>query len=536
MRRLASLVIAACVLAACGSDGEETVGSAAPPVEATAGVSEPHATDGPDASAPEPAPNSFDADAVYRHLSISVSPTLDPDKAGSPAFNMQLFPLYDRLVFFNSDAEIDPMLAESWELSADPPYLDLVLRDDIVFHSGAPIDAAAVKANLDRSRALEDSVNRSQLAIVSDVEVAGDHTVRIHLSEPNTTILGMLADRAGMIVDPAAFGSDDLSLTGAGSGPYQVAEFRPGEHVRYVRAENYWDLDAQRVAGMEHTLIADDETRLTAVLAGEADGAEITATQVDRAAASAQVVERPILSYLNLIFNNSRGPLQDHRVRKAIGRAIDREGIVQAVYAGKCAATVQTAPAGHFTYSEAVDADEHGYDVEVARALLEEAGHGDGFEITVVIPTIPLYVAALEIVQANLAEIGVDVVIQAVPPTEVASLMFDRKDPDATLTLTTTSASPAIDAALHYLPEAFRNPGGNSTDELISLVEDVTTLVDQDAVEAAWDDLQVEAIDFATTIPICHVVRLIAHGDHVSGLEVYLGGHWEFRGVGISAD
>ena len=93
-----------------------------------------------------------------------------------------------------------------------------------MFHDGAPVDAAAVKANLERARTLPDSNRKSELATVASVEAPDAETVVLRLSEPDASLLSQLSDRAGMMMSPAAFDKDPGGKPVC-SGPYQ---FRSG--------------------------------------------------------------------------------------------------------------------------------------------------------------------------------------------------------------------------------------------------------------------------------------------------------------------
>ena len=122
------------------------------------------------------------------------------------------------------DLKIVPQLAQSWTTSDDNKTLTFKLRKDAVFHDGAPVDAAAVKANLERARTLPDSNRKSELATVASVEAPDAETVVLRLSEPDASLLSQLSDRAGMMMSPAAFDKGSRRQAGVlGSVPVQGA-------------------------------------------------------------------------------------------------------------------------------------------------------------------------------------------------------------------------------------------------------------------------------------------------------------------------
>src|SRR3546814_9744580 len=84
----------------------------------------------------------------------------------------------------------------------------MTLRDKVVYHDGTPMDAASVKANLDRAKSLPDSNRKSELATLARVEAPDPSTIILHLSEPDASFLSQLSDRAGMMQSPASFDKD----------------------------------------------------------------------------------------------------------------------------------------------------------------------------------------------------------------------------------------------------------------------------------------------------------------------------------------
>ena len=143
-----------------------------------------------------------------------------------------LFPfmalIYDRLTQINDNLEVEPMLAQSWEFAKDGSTLDFKLRSDATFTDGTKIDAAAVKANLDRARSAPYSTHINTLKSITNVTAVNPTTVRITLVPGQGVQLpSVLAQNPGMIVNPKAITDPNADLTqgpGAGneSGPYKL--------------------------------------------------------------------------------------------------------------------------------------------------------------------------------------------------------------------------------------------------------------------------------------------------------------------------
>src|SRR5918912_2051857 len=149
---------------------------------------------------------------------------LDPTLARTFVGRIVFSALCDKLVDVDDKLNIVPMLATSWEWSADNKTLTLKLRSGVTFHDGEKFDAAAVKYNIERHKTMQGSNRRGELAPVSSVDVVDDHTVRLNLSAPFSPLLAQLADRAGMMVSPKAAKAegDKFGAKPVCSGPFRL--------------------------------------------------------------------------------------------------------------------------------------------------------------------------------------------------------------------------------------------------------------------------------------------------------------------------
>src|SRR3981189_3274789 len=129
-------------------------------------------------------------------VSANANPsTLDPQTGGSGSDHSFLYPIHDTLVDFEpATLKAVPGLAESWS-NPDPKTLLLNIRAGVAFHDGTPLDAAAVKFNLDRARTDPRSNIKGDLVTVESVEVTGPQQVAIKLKQPDSALLLILSDR-----------------------------------------------------------------------------------------------------------------------------------------------------------------------------------------------------------------------------------------------------------------------------------------------------------------------------------------------------
>ena len=473
------------------------------------------------------------SDAVIRfQWGTPAGSNYDPHTAFNQFANIYLYPAYDRLTDLTPDGEVVPMLAESWEFTESDTVLRLVLREGVVFHDGEAFDAEAVKANIERGKTVEASAVVADLASVDEVVVVDERTVELHLSSPGSSLPALLADRAGMMVSPAAFDNEDLDLMPVGAGPYQVVEHTPGSVISFERFADYWDPAAQTLGGVELTMQLDPEARLRAVIDGQADGTSLNSDQATAATDAGLVVSTAPTTGAFLLFVNMAKPgLDTLEVRRAISLAIDRQGIAEALHAGLCTPTNSIFPATYWAGTDSIPVDE--VDLDTARSLLDEAGYGEGLDLSAVVVNVPFYVAQLEALQAMLGEIGINLTVTALEPTELLS-RFATGEADLYFTQYPGSVDPAKTVASIFATEATLNPGQYSNAELDELAGQGLSVIDQAERAPIYQELAAVAAADYFHIPVCSPDGVWAMTESVGNLVPTLGGSVDFRGVTLA--
>src|SRR5881227_1271770 len=138
-------------------------------------------------------------------ISAPANPSsLDPATGGAGSDHAFLFTMYDTLTEWEFETlKPKPGIAESWSF-ADPTTFVLNIRPGVTFHDGTPLDAEAVKFNLERNKTDPKSNIKADLASMASAEVTGPMQVTLKLSAPDAALPGILSDRAGMMVSPTA--------------------------------------------------------------------------------------------------------------------------------------------------------------------------------------------------------------------------------------------------------------------------------------------------------------------------------------------
>ena len=308
--------------------------------------------------------------------------------------------IYDGLVKYKgATTDVEPALAEKWEVSPDARTWTFTLRRNVKFHDGTPLDAKAVVWNFERwwKSAHPQHENQKKAgqtfeywegqfggfddkSIVTKVEATGSHTVRITLREPQAPFLANLAmfvfeSRAPR---PWRSGALEFGKHPVGTGAYKFVEWKPNQEVVLEANADYWGVKP-KVKRVVVRNIKDNSQRLGALKAGEIHGMEglnpddVAVVKRDQAL---QVLLRPTNTTGYIAFNFKVKEFQDKRVRQAFDHAINRAGIVEALYGGTGLVATQFQPPPLWGYNK--DLKPYEYNPAKAQDLLKQAGLGGG--------------------------------------------------------------------------------------------------------------------------------------------------------------
>jgi ABC-type transport system substrate-binding protein len=311
---------------------------------------------------------------------------VDPIRTGTFTERQLSTPVYESLFDIDASGRAVPWLVESYSVSDDGLRYRLRLRQGIRFHDGTPFDAAAVLANLERTR---NPANRcrclSSLRELRDVRALDAYTVEFVLKEPNAALPTVLADAPGIMVSPKAFKADPTGIgtRPVGTGPFRFVEWVRNSRFVVARNPDYWRpgepyLDRVIFRGMQNT-----ETRETAFLSGQTD---MILQPTARFMYTIRADKRVALYYPagfgteGVYFNFNKEPLDDLRVRKAVAHAIDRPLIARTLGFGE--PTLAYSPFGKGVAGVTQPTDVYpAYDLARARALLADYGKPVAFSL-----------------------------------------------------------------------------------------------------------------------------------------------------------
>ena len=315
---------------------------------------------------------------------IAEPQSLDPHTVTATNDFRILVNIYDGLVRYkNGTLEVEPALAQSWDVSEDGKTYTFKLRQGVTFHDGTPFNAQAVKFNFDRMLNEQHPFYNTgpfplsfNFASIDTVNVIDDSTVEFKLKEAFAPFLSNLAYPTGLIVSPAAIEQygKDYGRHPSGTGPFKFVEWQSSQRVVVERNPDHWD-GAPALEAVVFRPITDANTRVAEMMAGGVDVmVEVPPDNLAnfRNDSAFTVAEQVGPHVWFSILNTREGPFKDKRVRQAANYAVNKQGLVDNVLQGT--ATVSAGPippAFNWVKSEVTP---YPHDPEKAKALLAEAG------------------------------------------------------------------------------------------------------------------------------------------------------------------
>ncbi|MFO8065877.1 MAG: glutathione ABC transporter substrate-binding protein [Spirochaetia bacterium] len=453
------------------------------------------------------------ADTVDRDtltIAIGAEPeSLDPvNMTSAPAATVGEH-VVERLIYMEEDGSLVPMLATDWESNDEGTVWTFDIREGVEFHDGEPLNAEAVKDNLERF--VDPDVGAAYaflLGTVEEIEAVDEYTLQLSLSEPFAPILSHLSHSFVGIVSPAQINElepDGTFEMPVGTGPYEMEDWSRGESISLTVNEDYYG-DTPQIPNIQFDFIPESSALIVALETGEADAImRVPPQEAERLEGNSdiEVVNQTSVRTVYIGFNNQQEPFDDPQVRRALNYAVDKQSIVDGLFEGTF--TVADAPIVESVFGhESVGPYE--YDPERAQELLAEAGYPDGFEMTLHHPSgrYLLDETVAEAVQDMLSEVGVDATLET---REWSSYLdFTSQPPEeaeydafmlgwGTVTL---DADYGLYALLH---SAQWNPDGNNrgfyenerVDELLDEARVETDTAEREemyaeAIELIWED------------------------------------------------
>lgn len=461
---------------------------------------------------------------------------LDPHVGGNYPQALISTQYLEPLVGRSADGTITPWLATEWETSADGLTWDFTLQSDVTFTDGTPLDAEAVKVNVEHLQDPETQSSTGYLAVekIREVEPVDATHVRFHLSAPDSALLESMSQQWTAIQSPAGIerGMEENCAAPIGTGPFTVEEWTPQQKVTLARNEDYRtpgpEADHDGVAHLdriEWRFIPDAATRYAALTSGEVQ--VIDNPQPDAIVAAQQEgsgiehIDAPRPGSVNRIeLNSGQTPFDDIRVREAFIRAVDPDPGIESLYLGTAARSAS--PLASTEPTAISDASLFEADPKAAEQLLDKAGWTeknsdgvrvkDGKTLTVRFPvstnqSVAAEQSLFEQIQANTAAVGFDVVLTPVDLStwygalganeyEAVSAPYTKVGPDVLRILYHSDG--IVPAPSGY----FANHAQLADPELDAILDEASDTLDETKRAELYADAQQRVLESFTVLPL----------------------------------
>ena len=373
--------------------------------------------------------------------------TLDPHAQNEGPTHTIRHQMYEPLIIRDTTGAFEAALATDWAPSADDPTVWVFnLRQGVKFHDGADFTAEDVVFTFERAKQ-PNSDMKELIGSIVEVRAVDDYTIEIVTDGPNPILPSNLTNlfimdkdwtEANNTVNVQDFEGGEITYatTNAnGTGPYVLTSREPDVKTVMTRNEDYWGRDQfpMEVSEIVYTPIQNAATRVAAMLSGEVNFLQDMPVQdLERVGAADGLVVKKAPQNRVIFFGMNQGaedleadnvdganPLADVRVRKAMSMAINRDAIQQVVMRGQSEPAGMIAPPFVNGWTETMDG-ESATDIDAAKAMMAEAGYGDGFSIRLDCPN-DRYINDEGICQAAvgmLGQIGITVNLEAIPKAQ----------------------------------------------------------------------------------------------------------------------
>jgi peptide/nickel transport system substrate-binding protein len=406
---------------------------------------------------------------------------------------------------------VEPDLVERWEEPDDTAYI-FHLRRGVKWHNKPPVNgrelvAEDVKFTFDRFLSEKGNPSRYFLDSVDRVEVVNRYTVKFLLKEPYVWLLDMLASATSMwIIAPEIaqqYGDFKRVEAAIGTGPFILESYEPNVKTVFRRNPEYFRQGQPYVDGVEWLVVDDESTGLAMYRTGQLDAGPGLQWDVRQADLDTFKQSHPRLRYQDILANNAttiwmrtdKSPFTDVRVRRAMSHALDRQGLIEAVWMrGELSPAV---PRGLAEWSLPIEqlgegAKYYRYDPLEARRLLSEAGYAKGFKTT--LNATGGYgrdmLDAVQLVQRYLKEVGIEVELKIQEYGAYQATTGQGKYEGMSMGPYALGWDPDSSLYGQYMPDQLRNRGHVNDPKLTAMLQEQRRLKDLSARKQLIFDIQ----------------------------------------------
>lgn len=374
-------------------------------------------------------------------VTLYSNPTdFDPASNSEQLANLILHTTCEGLVRATDNPDVfEPVLAERWEHNDDYTVWIFHLRQNVKFHDGTPVTADEVKFSFARLVNIDLGLSYILAQFIDDPEnqmvVRDEHTLEFHFDRPTPLLLNALSSSYGSyVISSKAIREHEvngdmahewLQNNEAGSGPYMMTELSPNQRVVLTRFDDWWGWDdGFHFDVVLLKIIPERASRRSMIERGDVDiafnfGPEDWDSMRENPNLSVHISDGFTIHY---IIMGEYGPLSDPRVRQALSYAFDYDGYVTGVWKGY--AQQARGPFAHLLQCHDPNTFVYETDLDKARQLLREAGVAEGLELRYWAEEGGGDMGVGQILQAQLAQIGIRLKVEERDTSSFASMYF----------------------------------------------------------------------------------------------------------------
>ena len=452
--------------------------------------------------------------------SVGLGTGMNPHNDQSPA-NFAFYGwVFEGLVRQDTDGTVVPWLAKCWETNEDGSVVTFFIHEGVTFHDGAPLNAEAVKANVEFIKAGEPPQVlppvKGQLGIVDSVEVVDEYTIQFNLGGPGEALLlsGMIR-HSGFLVSPNALGS--AGEMPHGTGPYMFSSANADNtQVDLVGYADYWQPQLVGAEAVTINAVGDAQARVDGLNAGQFDIVVINAPQVgDVPAFTTNNTVR--IGFVVTDWTGETIPaLANRDVRCAMAQALNRVGIQEAFNNPPETANNQFATGpGDYAYIDDLDVPE--FDLEAAKEAFAATGEA-GFEFTNGHLPFNFWPVVSSAWSGALAELGITMNNEALDPPAGGEMFKRLSQAQYPVQIIAYNEPNALMSLIARTGDATFSPSGVSPDGVDELVAAARSKSFEDGeadVAAAWKIMLEECIFIIQQT----LFTYIGHGADVEGVH-----------------
>lgn len=431
--------------------------------------------------------------------------SLDPITTSTIVTNEVQSNIYEHLVDYDLEGNVIPGIASSWEYDEASMTYTIHLRDDVYFHDGSKLTADDVAFSLQKGK----ETGRMTLSCnyIDTIEIVDPVTLKVSLSANYSPFLYFLGINL-KIICKNTYETTGLTDVTNGTGPYKMVEYTPGDKVVLKAFDQYWG-EKPAIENLIFKIIPDANTQMLALSNGELNLSRDFAMNniqsiLDNPQLDIYTGESGNVYYIGI--NQSFEPFQDVRVRQAINYAVDREFIIEVCEEGYASPANSIANKGMLGYTE--DAKYYEYDPEKAKALLAEAGYGDGLDVPSIICKDGKFKKAAEVILEDLKAVGINTDIQV---KDANGFSDDFKKGNFALCVTSINLSQdAHHATMSFGTGNYLNYFSISDPDIDAMAKEAAEEQDPEQRKAIYHDMLCKVADDALYAPLYYPQKVWA--------------------------